>query len=133
MGKIRYSIIAPCWNEQDSLHVLYQRVSEVMNQTGEGWELVLVNDGSADRTPQIMRELHEADSRVHYIDFARNFGHQIAVTAGMDYSQGDAVVLIDADLQDPPELILEMIEKWKEGYQVVYAIRTARKGETWFK
>jgi dolichol-phosphate mannosyltransferase len=80
-----------------------------------------------------MRELHAADPRVHYIDFARNFGHQIAVTAGMDYAQGEAIILIDADLQDPPELILEMIDKWKEGYEVIYAVRTGRKGESWFK
>ena len=133
MGNIRYSIVAPCWNEEENLPTLYRRVKEVMDQTGESWELVLINDGSRDRTPQIMAELHAADPRVHYIDFARNFGHQLAVTAGMDYAQGDAVVLIDADLQDPPELILEMIQKWKEGFQVIYAVRTERKGETWFK
>jgi dolichol-phosphate mannosyltransferase len=104
-----------------------------MEQTGETWELVLINDGSIDRTPEIMKELHATDSRVHYVDFARNFGHQIAVTAGIDYAQGDAVIIIDADLQDPPELILEMIEKWQEGYEVVYAVRTERKGEGWFK
>jgi dolichol-phosphate mannosyltransferase len=104
-----------------------------MDQTDEPWELVLINDGSVDRTPELMRELHEADSRVHFLDFARNFGHQIAVTAGMDYAQGDAVILIDADLQDPPELFLEMIDKWKEGYQVVYAVRRERRGESWFK
>jgi dolichol-phosphate mannosyltransferase len=104
-----------------------------MDQTGERWELVLINDGSTDRTPELIRKLHALDSRVHFIDFARNFGHQMAVTAGMDYAQGDAVILIDADLQDPPELILEMIKKWKEGYKVVYAVRSERKGETWFK
>src|SRR5688572_12749857 len=117
MGNIRYSIVAPCWNEEGNLPTLYRRVKEVMDQTGESWELVLINDGSRDRTPQIMAELHAADPRVHYIDFARNFGHQLAVTAGMDYAQGDAIVLIDADLQDPPELVLEMIQKWKEGFQ----------------
>jgi dolichol-phosphate mannosyltransferase len=115
------------------LHELYRRISQVLDDAGESWELVLVNDGSRDRTPEIMRELHAADSRVKVVDFARNFGHQIAVTAGMDYAQGDAVVLIDADLQDPPELILEMLAKWREGYEVVYAIRAERKGETWFK
>jgi dolichol-phosphate mannosyltransferase len=80
-----------------------------------------------------MQELHQSDPRVHYLDFARNFGHQIAVTAGVDYAQGEAVIIIDADLQDPPELILKMIDKWKEGYQVVYAVRAERKGESWFK
>lgn len=133
MTKIRYSIVAPCYNEEGSLHELQRRITEVMDQTGEPWELVLINDGSADRTPELMRELHALDPRVHFIDFARNFGHQIAVTAGMDFAQGDAVILIDADLQDPPELILEMIKKWKEGYKVVYAVRSERKGETWFK
>jgi dolichol-phosphate mannosyltransferase len=133
MPKIRYSIVAPCWNEEESLPTLYRRIKEVMEQTGESWELVLVNDGSADRTPELMAELHQADPRVRYVDFARNFGHQIAVTAGMDYAQGDAVILIDADLQDPPELILEMIQKWREGYHVVYAVRSKRLGETWFK
>jgi glycosyltransferase involved in cell wall biosynthesis len=129
----RYSIIAPCFNEEGVLHELHRRIQEVMDQTGESWELVLINDGSRDRTAEIMGELHAADSRVKVLDFARNFGHQIAVTAGLDYAQGDAVVIIDADLQDPPELILEMIDRWKEGYEVVYAVRTERKGETWFK
>ncbi|MCL4295866.1 MAG: glycosyltransferase family 2 protein [Anaerolineae bacterium] len=133
MAKIRYSIVAPCYNEEGNIRELYRRISEVMDQTGEPWELVLINDGSRDRTSELMRELHELDPRVHYLDFARNFGHQIAVTAGMDYAQGEAIILIDSDLQDPPELILEMIEKWKEGYKVVYAIRSERKGETWFK
>jgi len=127
------SVVAPCFNEEGVLHELYRRISQVLDGSGENWELVLVNDGSRDRTPEIMRELHAQDERVKVVDFARNFGHQIAVTAGMDYAQGDAVVLIDADLQDPPELILEMLAKWREGYEVVYAIRAERKGETWFK
>jgi glycosyltransferase involved in cell wall biosynthesis len=127
------SVVAPCFNEEGVLHELYRRISQVLDGSGETWELVLVNDGSRDRTPEIMRELHAQDERVKVVDFARNFGHQIAVTAGMDYAQGDAVVLIDADLQDPPELILEMLAKWREGYEVVYAIRAERKGETWFK
>jgi polyisoprenyl-phosphate glycosyltransferase len=127
------SVVAPCFNEEGVLHELYRRISQVLDGSGERWELVLVNDGSRDRTPEIMRELHAQDERVKVVDFARNFGHQIAVTAGMDYAQGDAVVLIDADLQDPPELILEMLAKWREGYEVVYAIRAERKGETWFK
>ncbi len=133
MTNIRYSIVAPCYNEEGNMRELHRRISEVMDRTGEPWELVLINDGSRDRTRELMRELHKRDERVHYIDFARNFGHQLAVTAGMDYAQGEAIILIDADLQDPPELILEMIQKWKEGYKVVYAIRSERKGETWFK
>lgn len=127
------SVVAPCFNEEGVLHELYRRISQVLDGSGETWELVLVNDGSRDRTSEIMRELHAQDGRVKVVDFARNFGHQIAVTAGMDYARGDAVVLIDADLQDPPELILQMLAKWREGYEVVYAIRAERKGETWFK
>jgi dolichol-phosphate mannosyltransferase len=127
------SVVAPCFNEEGVLHELFRRIRQVLDGAGESWELVLVNDGSRDRTPEIMRELHAQDERVKVVDFARNFGHQIAVTAGMDYARGDAVVLIDADLQDPPELILEMLAKWREGYEVVYAIRAERKGETWFK
>ena len=133
MTKIRYSIVAPCYNEAGNLHELHRQITAVMEQTGEPWELVLVNDGSTDNTAEIMSELNAIDPKVHYIDFARNFGHQIAVTAGMDYAQGDVVILIDSDLQDPPELILKMIEKWRQGYKVVYAVRSERKGESWFK
>lgn len=129
----RYSIVAPAYNEEATLAELHRRVAKVMDTTGESWELIVVNDGSQDRTAEIVRELHAADSRVKLVDFARNFGHQLAVTAGLDHARGDAVVMIDADLQDPPEVILEMIERWKDGYEVVYAIRSEREGETWFK
>lgn len=129
----RYSIVAPIYNEEGNIALLYERISHVMNSTGETWELVMVNDGSRDRSPQMMDDLAQRDSRVKTLHFARNFGHQTAVTAGMDHAGGEAVVLIDADLQDPPELILEMIERWKAGYQVVYAVREQRKGESWFK
>jgi len=128
-----YSIIAPIYNEEESIDELYKRVSEVMDRTHEPWELILVNDGSQDRSPEIIRELAVKDKRVQPVMFARNFGHQIAVTAGLDYSRGDAVVIIDADLQDPPEVILELIDKWREGYEVVYAVRAEREGEPWFK
>jgi glycosyltransferase involved in cell wall biosynthesis len=131
--KPRYSIVAPCFNEEGGLHELYRRIREVMDSLDESWELVLVNDGSRDRTGEIMRELHAADPRVKVVDFARNFGHQIAVTAGLDHARGDAVVIIDADLQDPPHVILDMIRQWKAGYEVVYAVRSHRKGESWFK
>jgi polyisoprenyl-phosphate glycosyltransferase len=128
-----FSIIAPVFNERESLPVLYQRIKEVMDTAGDPWELILVDDGSQDGSTEIMRELNHQDERVRPVIFARNFGHQIAVTAGMDYSRGKAVVIIDADLQDPPEVILELIEKWREGYEVVYAVRAEREGETWFK
>ncbi len=128
-----FSIIAPIFNEAESMPELYRRVSEVMEATGQPWELVLIDDGSSDNSNVLMRELAEKDERVRPVVFARNFGHQIAVTAGLDYARGDAVVIIDADLQDPPEVIPELIEKWREGYQVVYAVRAEREGESWFK
>lgn len=127
------SIIAPVYNEEGNLDTLYARLTEVMDTTGEAWELILINDGSYDRSAEIMREMQQRDSRIRVINFARNFGHQNAVTAGMDYARGDAVVIIDADLQDPPEVILQLLDKWREGYHVVYAVRAERKGETWFK
>lgn len=128
-----YSIIAPIYNEYESLNELYRRVGSVMDATGESWELILVDDGSRDGSTDIIRQLAQEDSRIRPVIFARNFGHQIAVTAGLDYSRGKAVVIIDADLQDPPEVIQELIKKWKEGYQVVYAVREEREGESWFK
>jgi glycosyltransferase involved in cell wall biosynthesis len=127
------SIIAPVFNELCCLETLYQRVSEVMATSGETWELIIVDDGSQDGSTDVIRQLAMKDERVRAVIFARNFGHQIAVTAGLDYSRGKAVVIIDADLQDPPEAILEMIQKWREGFKVVYAIRAEREGETWFK
>lgn len=129
----RYSIIAPIYNEEGNIQILYERIKEVMDSTGESWELVTVNDGSRDRSLELLQALSAQDSRIKVVNFARNFGHQIAVTAGLDYASGDAVVIIDADLQDPPEMILEMIERWKAGYEVVYAVREERKGESWFK
>ena len=133
MSSITYSIIAPIYNEFENIPELFKRVSEVMDSTGEPWELVLVDDGCTDGSTDRIRELAIKDGRVRPVIFARNFGHQIAVTAGMDYARGDAVVIIDADLQDPPEVILELAKKWKEGYEVVYAVRAEREGETKFK
>ena len=131
--KITYSIIAPIYNELENIPELHRRVSEIMDSTGEPWELILVDDGSTDGSTEAIRNLAKEDPCVRPVIFARNFGHQIAITAGWDYARGDAVVIIDADLQDPPELILEMVKKWKEGYEVVYAVRTEREGESWFK
>jgi dolichol-phosphate mannosyltransferase len=127
------TIIAPVYNEEPVLHELYKRVSGVMDQFDDPWELILVDDGSRDRSAEIIAELHEADNRVKGISFSRNFGFQEAVTAGLDFSSGKAVILTDADLQDPPEVIPEMIAKWREGFDVVYGVRTEREGETWFK
>ena len=131
--KVMYSVVAPIYNEIENLPELYRRVKEVMSSTGETWELVLVDDGSTDGSTDKIRELAAQDKAIRPIIFARNFGHQIAITAGWDYARGDAVVVIDSDLQDPPEVILDMIAKWKEGYEVVYAIRAEREGESWFK
>lgn len=128
-----FSIVAPIYNETESLTELQRRITEVMNTTGEPWELVLVDDGSTDGSTEMIRELAAKDIHIRPVIFARNYGHQIAVTAGMDYSRGEAVIIIDADLQDPPEVILELIAKWREGYQVVYAQRSEREGESWFK
>jgi dolichol-phosphate mannosyltransferase len=131
--KTTYSIIAPIFNEKANLPELHRRITEVMKQTRESWELILVDDGSTDGSTDLLRAMAKKDKRVRPVIFARNFGHQVAVTAGLDYSRGEAVVIIDSDLQDPPELILEMAKKWREGYEVVYAVRTEREGESWFK
>jgi dolichol-phosphate mannosyltransferase len=130
---ITYSIIAPIFNEFENLPELYRRVKEVMDSTGQVWEFILVDDGSTDGSTERIRQLAANDPIVRPVIFARNFGHQIAVTAGLDYSRGAAVVIIDADLQDPPEIILELAKKWQQGYEVVYAVRSEREGESWFK
>jgi len=130
---VRYSIVAPIYNEEGNIQTLYDRITSVMDSTGESWELVTINDGSRDRSLELLQEIAAKDPRIKIVNFARNFGHQIAVTAGLDHTSGEAVVVIDADLQDPPEMILEMIERWKAGYQLVYAVREERKGESWFK
>jgi len=132
-SKPTFSIVAPVWNEHETLLELYKRVSKVMESAGEPWELVLVDDGSTDGSTKMILEMAERDDRVRPVIFARNFGQQRAVAAGLDYSRGDAVVVIDADLQDPPELILELIEKWHQGNEVVYAQRTDREGESFMK
>lgn len=130
---ITYSIVAPIYNESETLPELYRRVCQVMDGLGEPWELILVDDGSTDGSTDLICQYACQDPRLRALIFARNFGHQIAVTAGLDYSRGQAVVIIDADLQDPPEIIPELIAKWREGYEVVYAVRATREGENWFK
>jgi len=130
---IKYSIIVPVFNEEEVIQQTYQRLITVMDSSDAPYELLFINDGSKDRTEEILIEIGITDARVKLINFSRNFGHQVAISAGIDYAQGEAVVIIDADLQDPPELILDMIEKWMEGYEVVYAKRLSRKGESFFK
>ncbi|MDB9426360.1 glycosyltransferase family 2 protein [Microcystis aeruginosa CS-564/01] len=129
----KYSLIIPIYNEEETIPELYRRVSTVMDSLDDSVELILINDGSRDRSLNLMRELQERDARVCYISFARNFGHQAAVTAGLNFARGQVIVVLDADLQDPPELIPKMIESWQAGYHVVYAQRTKRKKESWFK
>jgi glycosyltransferase involved in cell wall biosynthesis len=128
-----FSIVAPVFNEIGSIEEFYKTIVSVMNPLKQRWELVLVDDGSTDGSSDKIRELAAKDGHVKAIIFARNFGHQIAVTAGLDYSLGDAVIIIDADLQDPPDVMLNLIAKWKEGNEVVYAVRRKREGESWFK
>jgi polyisoprenyl-phosphate glycosyltransferase len=130
----RISVVAPVFNEEALISEFYERVSVAMGRLGASWELILINDGSRDQTPEILDALYSKDpEHVVVLHFARNFGHQLAITAGMDYARGEAVVTIDSDLQDPPEVILDLVKRWEEGYEVVYAVRAEREGETWFK
>lgn len=131
--KPEISVIVPLYNEELVIGEMHKQLTRVMQQTGLAYEIVMVNDGSRDRTPEMAREICAADKNVKLIDFSRNFGHQFAITAGMDRCSGQAVVVIDADLQDPPEVIPEMIRKWQEGFQVVYGVRDKRHGESRFK
>lgn len=133
MDKIRFSLVVPLYNEEAVIEETNRRLTAVMNSLNENYEIIYINDGSRDRTGLLAREFCAADPRIKLITFSRNFGHQTAITAGMDHAGGEAVIIIDADLQDPPEIIPQMIERWQEGYEVVYGRRTARSGETWFK
>ena len=125
--------VVPLYNEEAVIEETNRRLTAVMNSLGKTYEIIYINDGSRDRTGSLARAICAADPRIKLITFSRNFGHQTAITAGMDHAGGDAVIIIDADLQDPPEIIPQMIECWEEGYEVVYGRRTARTGETWFK
>ena len=123
----------PFLNESENLPVIYRRLSEALGACGNDLEIIFVDDGSSDNSADWAKKQAGEDKRVKLIRLSRNFGHQIAITAGMDYAGGDAVVIIDADLQDPPEVIPRLIEKWREGFDVVYAVREQRFGETWLK
>ncbi|KAB8143046.1 glycosyltransferase family 2 protein [Chloroflexia bacterium SDU3-3] len=127
------SVVGPVFNEEALIAEFCARVAEVLEQHGEPFEIVLVNDGSRDRSPGIIREIHERDPRVKVVNFSRNFGLQAALTAGLDYTSGQAIIVMDTDLQDPPDVLPRLIEKWREGYDLIYAQRAERAGETWFK
>jgi dolichol-phosphate mannosyltransferase len=128
-----FSVVAPVFNERETLTEFVRRTMAVLKSVGESWELIIVDDGSSDGSTEILEDLARRDRRLRPVIFSRNFGHQIAATAGLDHARGRAAILIDADLQDPPELIPELIARWREGYQVVFAVRTERAGESWFK
>ena len=133
MQNQKISIVIPVFNEEPVIERTYERLSAVMEDMPYQYELLFVDDGSSDESLSILDGIADGDERVHLISFSRNFGHQAAVMAGIEYAGGDAVVLIDADLQDPPEVIPQMVEKWREGFDVVYGKRTKRKGEGVFK
>ncbi|MEM8605101.1 MAG: glycosyltransferase family 2 protein, partial [Cyanobacteria bacterium P01_H01_bin.121] len=128
-----YSFIVPIYNEAENIAELHRRLLPILEQLDAHAEVILINDGSKDQSLAMLRELHKRDSRFLYISLARNFGHQIAVTAGLSFVKGKAVIVLDADLQDPPELIPRLIEQWQAGFQVVYAQRIKRKKEGWLK
>ena len=130
---MKYSLVIPIYNEENTLPELSRRLWGVMEIMDGETEVILVNDGSGDRSLQLIRELHQKDPRICYLSFARNFGHQTAVTAGLNFARGQVIIVLDGDLQDPPELIPDLIEKWRQGYQVVYAQRIQRRQETWLK
>ena len=133
MDGIICSVVVPMYNEEEVISVTCNRLREAMDGAGVRYEILLVNDGSRDKTAEIAASVCREDPRFSMIVFSRNFGHQVAISAGMDYARGDAIVVIDADLQDPPEVIPLMLEKWREGYEVVYGKRISRKGESAFK
>ncbi|KDA53733.1 MAG: glycosyltransferase family 2 protein [Acidobacteriota bacterium] len=130
---VELSVVVPVFNEEENLPELYRRLTAVLGTAASSWEILFVDDGSRDRSWEIIRGLAENDPRVRGLRFSRNFGHQMAFAAGLDHARGQAVVIMDADLQDPPELIPQLLAKHREGFEVVYAVRTARHGETFFK
>ncbi|HPJ76758.1 MAG TPA: glycosyltransferase family 2 protein [Clostridia bacterium] len=131
--KKMYSLVIPLYNEEEVIHECIKRVTNVMHNNEFDYEIIFVNDGSSDSTEEIVKQYCDKDKHLKLISFSRNFGHQTAISAGMDNAEGDAIIVMDADLQDPPEVVLKLIEKYEEGFDVVYAIRSKRKGESFFK
>jgi dolichol-phosphate mannosyltransferase len=133
VSRIRYSFVIPVFNERETLPELHQRLSQVIDGLDGEAELLFVDDCSYDGSYELLAELGRQDERIRVLRFARNFGHQIAITAGLDHAAGDAVIVMDADLQDPPEVVPDLVARWQEGYEVVYAVRARRPGESWLK
>lgn len=133
MSQIKYSIIIPVHNEKECLKELYRKLTDVLKNVDNDYEIIFINDGSTDNSLEILNELNQENEKIKIIDFSRNFGHQMALTAGLKYASGEAIITMDADLQDPPEIIPQMIEKWKQDYKVVYGLRKERQGESIFK
>jgi len=128
----KYSFVIPVYNEEKNIPLIYDKIIDMMNPVGNNLEMIFINDGSRDTSLQVLKEFAAKDKRVKYLSFSRNFGHQAALTAGLHHATGDAVISLDCDLQDPPEVIIQMIEKWKEGYDIVYA-RRAKRHDSFFK
>jgi glycosyltransferase involved in cell wall biosynthesis len=124
---VEVSVVVPIYNEEETLETLYERLTKVLNGLEETWEVLFVNDGSSDRSEEILRDFHARDPRLKVLSFSRNFGHQVAVTCGLDHSKGRAVIVMDGDLQDPPEVLPDLIKRWRDGFEVVYAVRHQRK------
>ncbi len=129
----KYSIVVPIYNEEEIINKTYNLLKEVISKTNEDYEIIFINDGSLDSSGKLISSIAEQDSHIKSLCFSRNFGHQIAISAGLEHAEGDAVIVIDADLQDPPEIILEMIKKWKDGYEVVHGKRIRREGDSILK
>ncbi|HEY8423508.1 MAG TPA: glycosyltransferase family 2 protein, partial [Clostridia bacterium] len=130
---VKYSVIIPVYNEQEALELTYRELKKLAENFDGGYEIIFVDDGSSDNSLNILKDFAKADKSVKIISFSRNFGHQAAISAGMEHAQGEALIIMDADLQDPPETVLKMIQKWREGYDIVYGKRVKRKGERPFK
>ena len=132
-GAVEISVVVPCFNEEEGIGECHRRLTQVLRRLGTSYEIVYVNDGSRDRTFALLQDIYTADPHVTVVELSRNFGHQAAVSAGLEIAAGDAVVIIDADLQDPPEVIERMMDFWRQGYEVVYGVRNSRVGESEFK
>ena len=128
----KYSLVIPVYNEEANLQELNSEIKQVMSKLNESYEVIYINDGSRDRSLLVLRDLVKKDKNIKFLSFSRNFGHQAALTAGLDHAKGQAIISMDSDLQDPPQLLPEMIKKWKQGYEIVYA-RRKRRHDSFFK